>query len=566
MHISWSICVAVASAAVVSSTTAGASSCLRATLSYSLLAASQLDARTDSTGTPAYRRRVAEALAVTPQDHSSTASAYLDLAIACLQEGSWREAGYCAQEAIEHAAKGNVTDLGLLELAHGTLGRALREMDLPARAEPHYRRALELCQQRLGPQDKMVAIRTDNLGVLLNSMGRFEESAAQHRAARAMFKEIAGADSQAFAQAQQSLSMALLNCQEPDLPEIRRMLADSVRIMAAQRPMAVEAWAVAVDNLGTVTFTMKEVASSVTLHRRALTALSDRLGPDHPAVLLCTSNLVSSLVSLEPPAREEATALLTRVLPIAQRRLGADHPTTQTILALFPEAGTEPPDGDAAGIWALVSAVRSLPETRPVPYGSVTEIVRDIRSVGSNPDSVIRLLQSCTGFDGRAYRALAKYRTAMLPHVRAMNTRFGVPDPLGGHPLGIPNDLGEVLVSGDEEDPQSGFSGIRVTDLSGAVRGQWLVVSAPGTTTGEYLIWADTVSASSVESFAAVVLFMTSLDPRRLLDADALRSLAEQEAERIAAGAYESRDQARDALILRLRADHWRRPSDLVVE
>ncbi len=150
----------------------------------------------------------------------------------------------------------------------------------PAAAETMLRTALRLREQALGPEHRLVAKTVNELGVLLQDEGRFEE--AQAELERAL-----------------NISSATLG---PDHPQV----------------------ATALNGLGAVLVRRGRPARAQPLLRRALEIQRRGLGPDHPAMAASLNNLAIALS--DQGKLDEAEQSLQQALQIRQRAHGPQHP------------------------------------------------------------------------------------------------------------------------------------------------------------------------------------------------------------------------------------------------
>jgi tetratricopeptide (TPR) repeat protein len=146
-------------------------------------------------------------------------------------------------------------------------------------AEPLYRRALELAEERLGFEDPELAAELSGLSQVLHALNRMEEAEIVCRRALALLEKTSG--------------------DHPTLPYCLNTLANIF--------------------LSTV-----RVAEAEPLFRRALSLFEKSLGTDDPTTLTCMHNLATVLAATE--RRPEASLLLHRALAIFEKGLGPKHP------------------------------------------------------------------------------------------------------------------------------------------------------------------------------------------------------------------------------------------------
>lgn len=503
---------------------------------------------------------LSKALAAVPADDRRVGEAYLQIAIAHSRRGEGGKAKAAAAKSLK-CAESVKTEAGreLEANAHAMLGKLLRTSgDLDA-AEPHYRRVCELRLQLSGPKDISVAVSRDNLGVLLTAMGRLDEAEREHRAALDLIKSARGADSRDFAMTEMNLAENLRRRNPAGLEKATALLRDAVRIFESQTPSDPESLGVALDNLGGAEYDANDFKRSEATRRRALEILTKHLGTDHPETAICEHNLALSLLELDPPNRDEAMKLLQHAAQVKGERLGADHPSTQSTMQAIKSLEAEMDDGkmDEKTLLFFVR-LQKLPNPAPEQYEAPDQIVRDVKAVATDPEAVARLLRACVGDtpDGHILRALGLYKTAMVPYHKALNAKFGLPDPDAGFTLGLPREVGQVKLVADPEDPASGFWLLEIT-MDGSSDPLVLVIGPGERGPGKsFTLGAGAIAGRSKDRVVAAGRFLTSLDPGFLSDKDALATFAESEAKSVAAGKYGTRNDAKDAFVKRLLGEH----------
>jgi tetratricopeptide (TPR) repeat protein/tRNA A-37 threonylcarbamoyl transferase component Bud32 len=179
----------------------------------------------------------------------------------------------------------------------GPLSRAARASEARARhfnnlgviaeQEGHYEesreyheRALAIFEEALGPRHPRVAISLTNLGNVVDSQGKYEEAREYQERALAIFEEALG----------------------PEHPNV----------------------ATALNNLGDVTLSLGEYEQTREYHERARAIWEKALGPDHPSVAMSLTNL--GIVAARQGRLEEAREYQARALAIFEAALGPEHP------------------------------------------------------------------------------------------------------------------------------------------------------------------------------------------------------------------------------------------------
>jgi len=173
-------------------------------------------------------------------------------------------------------------DQGLpLATSLGNLGAVLRAQGQHAEAETAARRALDICERTLAPDDPAVARALDGLARIEIDHG--DLTSAEPLLVRA--------------------AAILEKAQEPEYPDQDAVLND----------------------LGVLKATAGDFPAAATLFRRTLAIREKALGPDHPVVARSLQNLGVILATTGDYA--EARPILERALALNEKLLGPDHPS-----------------------------------------------------------------------------------------------------------------------------------------------------------------------------------------------------------------------------------------------
>jgi tetratricopeptide (TPR) repeat protein len=169
------------------------------------------------------------------------------------------------------------------------IGRTYRKFGKLDKAEPHLRRALDLCRRTLGEDDLQTLQAADDLAKLLGECGKLAEAEPLFHFSLAGLQRTVGADDTRTASALNNLAVLL---------ELRGDLTEAESLL-----------------------------------RRAAQSHTAMLGPEHPETLMSGANLASVLANRGNLA--EAEALLRTLLEVRTRVLGPEHPDTLTTLTLL---------------------------------------------------------------------------------------------------------------------------------------------------------------------------------------------------------------------------------------
>ena len=188
-----------------------------------------------------------------------------------------------ALEAAEAKLAGRFAGRPLAEAtARDAIGKTWRNLAKYDQAERHLRRAVELREQELGPDDPATLESRNSLGVLLSQTGRSGEAIALHKETLEKFKAKLGSD---------------------DPHTLKSM-----------------------NNLATAYSESGQFDRALSLHEVTLRKRQVTLGPDHPDMLKSMNNLAMAFV--DSGKLDQALPLLKLTLEKRQLKLGPDHPDT----------------------------------------------------------------------------------------------------------------------------------------------------------------------------------------------------------------------------------------------
>ena len=212
------------------------------------------------------------------------------------------------------------------------LGRAYFALGMPDRAEPQYRRCLQLREQHLGPSHPDTLNTKQNLAVLLRNTGRLAEAQGLYRQA------IDG----------------LLERFGPDSPRPYRRMMNLARLVELTDPPAAEE-----------------------VYQRALDGLERALGDAHPDVLLCRNHY--GLYLLKRGRLEQAGPLLESTLAAFEERFGVHHAVTAIArykVARLRAAQSRPVEAEALFTQAIEDLQAAKGPTHPDTLGVRHQLAR----------------------------------------------------------------------------------------------------------------------------------------------------------------------------------------------
>lgn len=193
----------------------------------------------------------------------------------------WLPHALVCADWIEQEQMKNLEGARLLNLA----GYYLNDRARYREAEPLHRRALAICEEKLGATHPDTAVSLNNLAELHRKQGKYEEAEPLYKRALAIREEKLGAT-------------------HPDT-------------------------ALSLNNLAALYEDQGKYEEAEPLYRRALAIREEQLGADHPDTAMSLNNL--AVLYRDQGKYEEAELLYKRALAIFEGRFGTDHPSTQTV-------------------------------------------------------------------------------------------------------------------------------------------------------------------------------------------------------------------------------------------
>ncbi|HTW72064.1 MAG TPA: tetratricopeptide repeat protein [Acetobacteraceae bacterium] len=211
----------------------------------------------------------------------------------------------------------------------GALASLFKTKGLYGRAEPLYRRALEIDEANLGTDHPTFAIHLNNLALLLQATNRFGEAEPLVRRALAITEASHGKDHPDVAPILNNLALLLQATNRFGEAEsvLRRALDIDEANLGGRHPR----FATELNNLAGLLQATRRFGEAEPLQRRALAIAEASLDKNHPTVATCLNNLAVLLQNTNRSG--EGEPLLRRALAIDEATLGTDHPTVATNLS-----------------------------------------------------------------------------------------------------------------------------------------------------------------------------------------------------------------------------------------
>jgi tetratricopeptide (TPR) repeat protein len=210
----------------------------------------------------------------------------------------------------------------------GNLAHLLMATNRHDEAEPLLRQALAIDEKNLRPDHPTVAIRLSSLFKLLRATNRSDEAEPLIRRALAIDEKHYGPDHPKVGIRLNNLGLLLHKTNQLDKAEplLRRALEIGERSDGPDSPEVL----VRLNNLGRLLKDRNRPRKAEPLMRRAVAMAEKIYGPDHPMVATTLGGLAQLLGDLD--RHSEAEPLIRRAVKIAEKSHGPDHPGVATAL------------------------------------------------------------------------------------------------------------------------------------------------------------------------------------------------------------------------------------------
>ncbi|WP_417914681.1 tetratricopeptide repeat protein [Candidatus Electronema sp. JM] len=233
-----------------------------------------------------------------------------------------------------------------------------------AEAEPLSKRALEIREQKLGKDHSDVASTLNNLAALYESNDRYAEAEPLYKRALAIREQKLGKNHPDVANALNNLALLYYdqgNYAEAE-PLYKRALAIREQKLGKDHPDV----ATALHNLAKLYKAQGRYEEAEPLYKRALAIREQKLGKDHPYMAITLNNL--ALLYYDQGRYAEAEPLYKRALEIREQEFGKDHhdvAITLNNLAELYEAQEKHAEAEPLFQRALAIFTASLPAGHP---------------------------------------------------------------------------------------------------------------------------------------------------------------------------------------------------------
>ncbi|MEU8240146.1 FxSxx-COOH system tetratricopeptide repeat protein [Actinoplanes missouriensis] len=205
---------------------------------------------------------------------------------------------------------------------HDELGRVLQDLGRLDEALAQFEQALSIGLAALGPDHPDIGARRGSLGLVLQDLGRLDDALAQFEQALSIGLAALGPGDPIIGTRRNNLGLVLQNLGrlEDAHAQYEQALSISLAALGPDHP-DIGTWR---NNLGLVLRDLGRLDEALTQLELALRNNLAALGPDHPIVGARRGNLGSVLRELG--RLEDAHAQLDQALSISLGALGPDHP------------------------------------------------------------------------------------------------------------------------------------------------------------------------------------------------------------------------------------------------
>ena len=243
----------------------------------------------------------------------------------------WQKAEHWSSQAVEVSEQrfgpehpDTASSLNNLALLYRSQGRY-------SEAEPLYERALAISESQLGPEHPDTALSLNNLALLYGSQGRYSEAEPLYERALAIRESQLGPEHPDTASSLNNL--AGLYRSQGRYSEAEPLYERALAIRESQLGPEHPSTASSLNNLALLYESQGRYSEAEPLYERALAIYESQLGPEHPFTASSLNNLAGLYDS--QGRYSEAEPLYERALAIRESQLGPEHPSTQTVQENF---------------------------------------------------------------------------------------------------------------------------------------------------------------------------------------------------------------------------------------
>jgi CHAT domain-containing protein/Tfp pilus assembly protein PilF len=312
--------------------------------------------------------------------------------------------------------------------AAAQLNRQVVELHHQGRYEealPLAREALDIRENKLGPDHPGVAYALNNLALLHEALGDYQAAQPLYQRALDIYRQTYGPEHKYVATALNNLAALyyfLGNYRQAE-EFYKESLAIRLRVHGPQSLAAAQSY----NNLAELYRTLGNLTTALVMHEKALSILEKVKGPDHPEVAVSLSNL--AILHDRLGDRKTARRFIERALAIDRQTLGPGHPylaTDLNILGLLHYA-----DGQYG------SALPHLEEAQAIQIAAFGESHPAVAQTRHNLSAVHQALGNLEKAEELQLKALATKKDVFGPNhptVALSLTRLGLLRAAGHQP------------------------------------------------------------------------------------------------------------------------------------
>jgi len=210
--------------------------------------------------------------------------------------------------------------------ARDAIGKTWRNLAKYQQAERHLRRAVELRERKLGPDDPATLNSRNSLGVLLSQAGRYAEAIALLEETLKKRQAKLGLDHPDTFHSMNNLAMAYAGAGQIDraLPLQEATLKTQQVKLGPDHPDTLQS----MNNLAKAFLDSGKLDQALPLLKQTLEKRKAKFGPDHPDTLESVNNL--AVLYRAAGKSDQALPLLEETLEKAKAKLDPDHSNTLT--------------------------------------------------------------------------------------------------------------------------------------------------------------------------------------------------------------------------------------------
>jgi serine/threonine-protein kinase len=208
------------------------------------------------------------------------------------------------------------------------LAIVLQEQGKYEEARVRHDRALELRKKVLGPEHYFVVSSLNNLGTVLGALGKYEEARVAYSNALELREKLLGREHPLVALSYSNLGTAYLELGR--YKEAHALFEHALDVREKTLGREHPDLASSLNNVGIALHKMGQYEKARNLHARALAIREKALGPAHPDVANSLNSLGGALQGMG--RYEEARARQERALAIREKVLGPEHPDVASSL------------------------------------------------------------------------------------------------------------------------------------------------------------------------------------------------------------------------------------------